>query len=118
MRMDEHGVVAEVRRVTLRELRLWVREGWIQPAPGEQGPMFDEVDVARVRLLCDLRKEMALPSTALPVVLTLIDRLHETRRDLRYLTEALEDQPDEVRRSIVAGFRQRRTESANADADA
>ena len=76
MSMDERSVVAEVRRVTLRELRLWVREGWVQPAQGELGPVFDEVDVARVRLLCDLRKEMALPSDALPVVLALIDRLH------------------------------------------
>jgi chaperone modulatory protein CbpM len=108
MSMDERSVVAEVRRVTLRELRLWVREGWVQPAQGESGPMFDEVDVARVRLLCDLRKEMALTKDALPVVLTLIDRLHETRRDLRCLTDAIEEQPEEIRRSVVAVFRDRR----------
>ena len=111
MNMDERSVVAEVRRVTLRELRLWVREGWVRPSQGERGPAFDEVDVARIRLLCDLRKEMALPSDALPVVLTLIDRLHETRRDLRDLTEALEEQPEEIRRSVVAGFRERRRDS-------
>ncbi|HKL68293.1 MerR family transcriptional regulator [Salibaculum sp.] len=118
MSMDERSVVAEVRRVTLRELRLWVREGWVQPAQGERGPAFDEVDVARIRLLCDLRKEMALPADALPVVLTLIDRLHETRRDLRDLTKALEEQPEEVRRSVVAGFRERRGSSYRTDGGA
>ena len=46
MNMDERGVVAEVRRVSLRELRLWVREGWVQPAQSDRGPVFDEVDVA------------------------------------------------------------------------
>jgi chaperone modulatory protein CbpM len=106
--MDERSVVAEVRRVTLRELRVWVREGWVQPAQGELGPVFDEVDVARVRLLCDLRKEMALPSDVLPVVLTLIDRLHETRRDLRHLMDALEEQPEQVRRSVAEHVRERR----------
>lgn len=70
------------------------------PALGEAGPIFDEMDVARLRLLCDLRKEMALPTDALPVVLALIDRLHRTRRDLRLLIEALADQPEDVRRAV------------------
>ena len=113
MSMDERSVVAEVRRVTLRELRRWVREGWVQPAQGERGPVFDEVDVARVRLLCDLQKEMALPSDTLPVVLTLIDRLHETRRDLRFLMDALERQPEEVRRSVAAHVRERQGSAAS-----
>lgn len=107
MSLDERSVVAEIRRLSLRELRLWVREGWVRPAKGETGPVFDEVDVARIRLLCDLRKDMGVPAEALPVVLTLIDRLHETRRDLRCLAEALEEQPAEVRRSVVARFRDR-----------
>lgn len=104
MRLDEESVVAEVRRLSLRELRFWVQEGWVRPIPGDAGPVFDEVDVARIRLLCDLRKEMALPEDALPVVLTLIDRLHETRRDLRHLTEALEEQPETVRRLVAERF--------------
>jgi chaperone modulatory protein CbpM len=115
--MDERSVVAEVRRVTLRELRLWVREGWIQPVQGDRGPVFDEVDVARVRLLCDLRKEMALPSDALPVVLTLIDRLHETRRDLRHLMDALEEQPEQVRRSVAEHVRERQGRGRRAATD-
>ena len=108
MMMDEHGVVAEVERLTLRDLRVWVREGWVQPAQGEAGPVFDDIDVARIRLLCDLRKDMALPTEALPVVLTLIDHLNQTRSDLRCLVEALEEQPHEVRRSVAASVRVRR----------
>lgn len=115
MSMDEYRVVTEVRRVSLRELRLWVREGWVKPAQGPAGPVFDELDLARVRLLCDLRKEMALPLATLPVVLTLLDRLHETRRNLQCLTEAVADQPEEVRRAILAGFRLRTGETRGAD---
>lgn len=107
MRLDERRVVAEVRRLTLRDLRLWVREGWVRPMQGVSGPVFDEVDVARIRLLCDLRKDMALPSDALPVVLTLIDRLNETRRDLRCLADALQDQPETVRKTVMASIQDR-----------
>lgn len=101
MSLDEHAVVADVTRLTLRELRIWVREGWVRPATGATGPVFDEVDVARIRLLCDLRKEMSLPNEALPVVLSLIDRLNQTRRALHALGQACDDQPEEVRRALA-----------------
>ncbi|WP_245723439.1 MerR family transcriptional regulator [Lutimaribacter saemankumensis] len=103
--MDERRVVAEVHRLTLRELRLWVDEGWVRPAKKADGPVFDEIDLARIRLLCDLKKEMGLSSDAMPVVLGLIDRLNETRRHLRHLMNALEAQPAEVRQDIMATFR-------------
>lgn len=105
MSFDERMVVARVERLNLRELRIWVREGWVRPAHSEAGPIFDELDIARIRLLCDLKNDMSLPTDALPVILTLIDRLHQTRRELGALTEALEDQPEVVRRTIVTKFR-------------
>lgn len=108
MSLTEQMVLTEVRRLTRRELRLWVREGWVRPALGERGPVFDEIDVARLRLLCDLRMDMALPTDALPVVLTLIDQLHRTRRDLRHLAEALDEQPADVRRAVTDAVRLRR----------
>ena len=107
MSWDERTVIAHVERLTLRELRVWVREGWVRPAASKDGPVFDDLDVARLRLLCDLRKDMALPSDALPAVLSLIDHLHRTRRDLRRLTEALNEQPAEVRRSVIAALQRR-----------
>ncbi len=102
MSLTEQMVLSRIRRLTRRDLRHWMHEGWVRPAMGEAGPVFDEIDVARLRLLCDLRKDMALPSDALPVVLTLIDRLHETRRELRILVEALAEQPEEVRRTVIS----------------
>lgn len=105
MTYDERTVVTIISRVSLRELRLWVREGWVRPSHGEAGPVFDEVDIARIRLLCDLTKDMAVPSNTLPVVLNLLDSLHQARRELRCLSEALEKQPDAVRRSVVDTYR-------------
>lgn len=106
MSYDELNVVARVKRLKLKELRIWVSEGWVRPAQSDAGPIFDEVDIARIRLLCDLKKDMSLPSDVLAVVLTLLDRLHQTRRELRTLTEALQKQPEEVRLTIVNTVRE------------
>lgn len=107
MTLDERTVVTRIERLTLRDLRLWVREGWVRPAQGQHGPVFDDIDVARLRLLCDLKKDMALPTDVMPIVLGLIDHLHRTRRDLRRVTEALDQQPVEVRRAVIAAVRHR-----------
>ncbi|MEN8836530.1 MAG: chaperone modulator CbpM, partial [Celeribacter marinus] len=88
--LGERDVVATVQRVALRDLRLWVREGWVKPAESERGPVFDDLDIARVRLLCDLRKDMSLPSEAVPVVLSLLDQIHGLRRELRDLAGAVD----------------------------
>ncbi|MBF9030384.1 hypothetical protein HKCCE3408_08250 [Rhodobacterales bacterium HKCCE3408] len=108
MSLDERAVVARVERVTLRDLRLWVREGWVRPSIGEAGPVFDELDIARVRLLCDLRKDMALPHDALPVVLGLIDRMHAVRKDLLCMAEALGAESVETRNAVLSRFRRLR----------
>ncbi len=108
MSFDERTVVARIERLTLRELRLWVREGLVRPVQSERGPVFDDLDIARLRLLCDLRKDMGVPTNVVPTVLTLIDHLHRTRRDLRRVTEAIDEQPVEVRRAVVAAVRRRR----------
>ncbi|WP_417727332.1 MerR family transcriptional regulator [Roseovarius sp.] len=105
MSFDEHTVVARIERLNLRELRFWVRQGWLRPAYSTQGPVFDELDIARIRLLCDLRKELSLSNDVLPVVLNLIDHLHQTRREFRALAKALDEQPEDVRRSVVCRFR-------------
>lgn len=105
MRLTETIVLREVRRLSSRDLRIWVEAGWVCPEMGESGPVFDEIDVARLRLLCDLRKEMALPADTVPVVLGLIDQLQKTRRHLHAMIDALADQPEEVRRAMAARLR-------------
>lgn len=100
MRLTEAEVVERSGRMSIRRLRLWVRNGWVAPVIGERGPVFDEIDVARVRLVCELKSDMNLNDDAVPVVLSLIDQLHGLRCELRSLAEAVERQPEEVRQRI------------------
>lgn len=104
MQMREQDVVATVRRLQIRELRTWVREGWVKPAQGDDGPYFDDLDIARIRLICDLRKEMSLPSEAVPTILSLLDQLHGLRHELHRLVKAIDQQPEETRRAVLEAF--------------
>ena len=105
----EAEVAAMLGTVGVAELRVWCEAGWVSPAqpgvPGEAEPVFDEMDLARVRLVRELRDDLGLDEGAIPVVLSLVDQLYGVRRELRALARAVEQQPDEVAAPIRAAFR-------------
>lgn len=70
-------------------LHVWIREDWVRPLRRGGEPVFEEVDVARVRLILELRDELDMGEAAIPVVLSLLDELHATRRDVRRLADVL-----------------------------
>jgi len=84
------------------EIHRWVELHWLRPEGGPGGWVFQEVDVARVRLIVELRA-LDLDEEAMPVVLSLLDQLHATRRHLRLLQQAVEETaPEAVRDRLRA----------------
>ncbi len=98
-------VVVTVGRVERVELVSWVERGWVVPErPGidpSAEPAFSELDVARVCLICDLRHDLAVEDETVPLVLSLLDQLYAMRRQMTALRGALQQQPEEVRRTIM-----------------
>jgi len=84
------------------ELRHWIAERWVRPEPASDGYVFREVDVARVRLIVELRQDLAIDDEALPVILQLLDQVYTLRRRLRAVSEALDAQAPEVRAAVQA----------------
>ena len=84
------------------ELRRWIEERWVRPESGAQGYVFHEVDVARVRLIRELRYELLIDEEAMPVVLQLLDQVYSLRRRLRLVRDAIAAQPEELRRGLLA----------------
>ena len=84
------------------ELRHWIAEQWVRPESRAEGYVFHEVDVARVRLIRELRYELAVDEETMPLVLQLLDQVYGLRRRLRLVQEAIATQPDEVRRLLLA----------------
>lgn len=92
------AVLTEIHGLERTELELWIREGWVLPdADG-----FAEVDVARVRLIAEIRGDMGVPHETVPTMLSLLDQLYDARRLLRTLAAALSEQPPEVQGAIRA----------------
>ncbi|MCF3934610.1 chaperone modulator CbpM [Acuticoccus sp. M5D2P5] len=108
MRWTETEIVAEVRTITLQRLRVMVSHGWVTPATGANGPTFDSLDVARVRLLSQLGEDMEVADEAMPMVLSLIDQVYGLRRELKALGGAIETQPEKVKADIRAAYHARR----------
>lgn len=83
------------------ELGRWIEASWVH-ARGVKGAwQFEEVDVARIRLIHTLRHELEIGEPAMPVVLSLLDQLYELRRNAARLNAALAALPPEARIVIL-----------------
>jgi len=99
--ITETEVVNLIQGLTVRRLRIWVKQGWIRPEQKYQGPVFTEIDIARLHLIRQLKKDMAVNDAAIPIVLSLIDQVHGLRYELKSLAQAVEDQHESVQQDIL-----------------
>lgn len=105
MMFTETEVVARFARLEMHVLQRWIAAGWVKPCEDASGFLFDDADVARTHLICDLAFDMELKDEELAIVLALIDRLNSTRTMLGALSAAVQSQPAQVRDAILAEFR-------------
>lgn len=99
--IGEQQLVDAVERLEADALQRWIELGFVRPSADGDELRFDATDVARVRLICDLHYELRIEEGSLSVVLSLMDQLYATRRDLRKLAAAIKAQPDGVREAIA-----------------
>jgi chaperone modulatory protein CbpM len=105
MMFTETEVVARFSRLDAHVLEHWIAVGWLKPSRGDEGFLFDETDIARMHLLCDLCYEMELRDEEMTMVLSLVDQLHSARAMLKAMTSAVHSQPDEIREAILLKVR-------------
>lgn len=98
-------VVTEVAGVDPAEVRDWIARGWIAPEGAAPDWSFAEIDVARVRLVRDLRRDMGVEEDSMNLVLSLLDQVYSLRRCMRLMVDALDEQPEDVRRAILVRLR-------------
>lgn len=66
-------------------VQVWIEEGWLLPQRDQAGYTFSEPDVARARLIRDLKDEIGVNDEGIGIVLNLIDQVHGLRSVLREL---------------------------------
>ena len=102
------AVAARFPEVAPDDLALWVERRWVRAERDPDGVWrLTEMDVARVRLLVELRVTLEVTDELIPVVLSLIDQLYDARRTVRGLLEALDEQPAPVRDEVLASAKRR-----------
>ncbi len=98
------AVCRMVEGIEPRELERWIHERWVLPENLPGGYVFREIDVARVRLIVELRRDLAIGEEAMPVLLNLLDQLYALRRRLKALADAIDALPEETRLALQASL--------------
>jgi chaperone modulatory protein CbpM len=80
--------IASIPGLKRQGLERWIANAWVRPDTSAGGYAFREIDVARTRLILEMRDEMEINEDALPVVLLLLDQLYDLRRQIRGLNDA------------------------------
>ena len=97
-------------------LEAWVAAGWLVPHTQGSEQQFTEIDVARVRLIQDLRGDVGVNDESVGVILGLIDQLHGMRRTLGDLIAAIREEPEEIRARLGLHVQRSRTDRTHPSA--
>jgi chaperone modulatory protein CbpM len=100
--MRIQAVVALFPDLDEAELNAWIEQHWVQPEHSlDEGPVFRDIDVARIHMIYDLRHRLDVHEETMPLVLSLLDQVYELRRNLRAMTQALDQQSEDVRSAVL-----------------
>lgn len=105
--ISEQELIRQIQGLTITEFRLCIERGWVAPSAGSAGAGYLEIDVARVRLIRELRHDLAIDDEAIPLLLSLMDRVHSLRRELRVVAEAVADLPEPMRERVATTVERR-----------
>jgi chaperone modulatory protein CbpM len=89
-------------RLTALHVERWVARGLLRPAGAADAWNFEQIDVARVRLLAELEGDIGFDDEAIETIVGLVDQVHTLRGQLGLLARAIAEQPAETREGIAA----------------
>lgn len=98
--------LAAVGALSPEALQRHIDSGVVAPVQSAQGPLFRELDIARLHLVADLAEGYDLDEEALALVLSLIDQLHGLRGDMRAILDAVAREPVETRVRLKTAIRE------------
>ncbi|HTY67094.1 MAG TPA: chaperone modulator CbpM [Alphaproteobacteria bacterium] len=84
------------------ELLLWIERRWVLPLAQGNDYVFGEADVARLQMIVELHRDLAIDDEAMSVVLDLLDKLYGLRRQMRDLLAAVDELPEAHREKLLS----------------
>lgn len=61
-------------------LEVWIEEQWLIPDETAGEPAFSEIDLARAKLIRDLKQDMGVNNEGIGIILDLLDQVHSLRQ--------------------------------------
>jgi chaperone modulatory protein CbpM len=72
-------------------LEVWIEEEWLVPVSVETDFTFSEADLARAKLIRDLKEDLGVNDEGVGVILNLLDQVHGLRRALAEMLQAMRE---------------------------
>ena len=86
MRKIELSYICEELQLDEETVLSWVKCRLVQPMDLE-GPVFDEEDYSRIRLIADLRETYNTNDESLEIIMHLVDQIHILTSELKKIKE-------------------------------
>ena len=76
-------------------LNAWIEDEWLIPSGSSVELSFSEIDIARARLIRELRVDFGVNDEGVGVILNLVDQLYGMRRTLKDLRQVVRTTPEQ-----------------------
>jgi chaperone modulatory protein CbpM len=87
-------------RIDRQTLENYITREWLRPVYQPTGWCFEEIDIARLQLVCHLTQDIEVNDQGMDVVLSLLDQLYGIRAHAQKLNQAIAQQSSEVQTKI------------------
>ncbi len=91
------SVVSRMLRVHPQTLRLYEKEGLVQPQRTRRQRLYSESDVERINLILQLTRELGVNKAGVDIILRMRHRMEVMQEEIEEMMDYLED---EVRKDI------------------
>ena len=81
----------ERSRLDTPTVNAWIKAEWLLPLSGGTASQFSDADLARARLICDLKEDFGVNDEGISIILHLLDQLHGLRCLLRDIEAMLDE---------------------------
>ena len=72
-------------------LDVWIEEQWLVPQETAAEPAFSEADLARAKLIQELKRDLGVNDEGVAVILSLLDQVHSLRKVLADVLQSVRE---------------------------
>ena len=75
-------------------LEVWIEEEWLVPSETAGEPAFSEADLARAKLIRDLKQDLGVNDEGVGIILNLLDQMHGLRKAMADILPSTRERSD------------------------